>query len=127
MLSLIKRSFALSGFATAEGTLGYSKRNSKAHQLHFRKTFKSSLTLSSTGIGTYVGAPDEETDILVEDAVYNSVKSGCVNVIDTAINYRYQKAERSVGRALDKLVQEGFTRQEIFLASKIGYVPVKPR
>ena len=35
-----------------------------------------------------------------------SVSSGAVNVVDTAINYRLQRAERSVGRALARLAGE---------------------
>ncbi|MDE1819013.1 MAG: aldo/keto reductase, partial [Thaumarchaeota archaeon] len=50
------------------------------------------------------------------------VKSG-INVIDTAINYRAQKAERSVGKAIAELVQSGEAkREEIFISTKNGYV-----
>ena len=45
-----------------------------------------------------------ETDELVKNAVKQSVLSG-VNVIDTAINYRAQKAERAVGKAVSELIQ----------------------
>lgn len=122
---LAHRSFSIAGFATPEGTASFAMRNRAVHQLHFRTTYRSDLTISSIGIGTYVGAPDEETDVMVEKAVYESVRSGCINVIDTAINYRYQKAERSVSKALAQLLANGVTRQEIFLASKIGYIPVR--
>ena len=37
------------------------------------------------------------------NAIVESVKSGGVNVIDTAINYRYMKSERVVGAALKYL------------------------
>lgn len=48
--------------------------------------------------------------------------SGRVNVLDTAINYRYQRAERSVGRALARVVDAGdIDRSSVFLASKNGY------
>jgi aryl-alcohol dehydrogenase-like predicted oxidoreductase len=74
------------------------------------------------GIGTYLGNPDNQTDELVKNAVKQSVLSG-VNVIDTAINYRAQKAERSVGKALSELIQEGkITRNQVFISSKNGYV-----
>ncbi|TLY00635.1 MAG: aldo/keto reductase [Thaumarchaeota archaeon] len=88
---------------------------------HFR-TFES-LSLGSLGIGTYLGDPDAYTDQLVEEAVFASLKSGVINVVDTAINYRSQRGERSVGRALQRLAQEGVVkREEVFLASKNGYV-----
>jgi aryl-alcohol dehydrogenase-like predicted oxidoreductase len=34
-------------------------------------------------------------------------------------------AERSVGQALVRLAERGFRREEVFLASKVGYIPVK--
>ena len=44
-------------------------------------------------------------------------------MLDTAINYRYQKAERSIGRAFNNLIKEGsVSREEIFVASKAGYL-----
>jgi aryl-alcohol dehydrogenase-like predicted oxidoreductase len=46
-----------------------------------------------------------------------------INVVDTAINYRSQKAERSVGKAISELIEDGkITRDEIFISSKNGYV-----
>ena len=52
-----------------------------------------------------------------------SEKGWDVNVIDTAINYRAQKAERSVGKALSELIQEEkITRNQVFVSSKNGYV-----
>jgi diketogulonate reductase-like aldo/keto reductase len=54
------------------------------------------------GIGTYLGEPDERTDQAYADAVVAAVESGA-NVIDSAINYRFQRSERSVGAALEEL------------------------
>ena len=77
---------------------------------HF-KSFDS-LHLSSIGMGTYLGQPSEEDDQAVENAVFESVKSGAVNVIDTAINYRAMRSEKSIGRALlaSRKRQDNFTR-----------------
>jgi aryl-alcohol dehydrogenase-like predicted oxidoreductase len=111
------------GFATAEGTARYLEKAliGGVQCSHFRSS--QSLSLSSLGMGTYLGDTDGATDALVEDAVYESVTSGVVNVIDTAINYRMQKAERSVGRALDRLTGEGRVgRDELFIATKNGYL-----
>lgn len=58
------------------------------------------------------------------NAIIESVQSGGVNVIDTAINYRYQKSERVVGAALRYLLEKGYQREELFIASKNGYIPV---
>ena len=109
----------ISGYATSEGTKDFSK-NSQVNLDNF-KIFED-LHLSNVGIGTYLGNPDNQTDELVKNAVKQSVLSG-VNVIDTAINYRAQKAERSVGKALSELIQDGkITRNQVFISSKNGYV-----
>jgi len=84
----------VSGFATSEGTQTFSQKSS-VNPLNFN-TFEN-LHLSNIGIGTYLGDPDEKTDELVKNAVKQSLLSG-VNVIDTAINYRSQKAERAIGK-----------------------------
>jgi aryl-alcohol dehydrogenase-like predicted oxidoreductase len=109
----------ISGFATSEGTEKFAN-TSDANSLNFKKIHN--LTLSNVGIGTYLGNSDEKTDETVKNAVKQSVLSG-VNVIDTAINYRAQKAERSVGRAIAELIQEEkITREQIFLCTKNGYL-----
>ena len=109
----------ISGFATSDGTEKFAK-NSNANQLNFKKTHN--LTLSNVGIGTYLGDSDEKTDKAVKNAVKQSILSG-VNIIDTAINYRAQKAERSVGYAITELIQEQkITRDQIFLCTKNGYL-----
>ncbi len=109
----------ISGFATVEGTQKFAK-NSDVNKSNF-KEFEN-LSLSNVGIGTYLGDPDAQTDQLVTDAVKKSILLG-INVVDTAINYRSQKAERSVGKAISELVDDGkITRDEIFISSKNGYV-----
>ncbi len=109
----------ISGFATSEGTKKFAQ-NSGVNQANF-KEFEN-LTLSNVGIGTYLGDADARTDELVTNAVKQSITSG-INVVDTAINYRSQKAERSVGKAILELIQEEkISRDQIFLSSKNGYV-----
>ena len=113
------------GYATEEGTRSFAdgaKRERRLPVEHFRRG-PDGLTLSSLGLGTYLGQPDTATDLLVEDAVRIALSSGRVNVIDTAINYRYQRAERSIGRALDALLEgRRLRRAEVFVASKVGYL-----
>jgi len=110
----------ITGYATSEGTLHFAKRNQLASKNHFR--LFSGLTLSSIGIGTYLGNVDNVTDDLVKEAIKKSVLSA-INVIDTAINYRSQKAERSVGKAVSELVEEDKAkREELFISTKNGYV-----
>jgi aryl-alcohol dehydrogenase-like predicted oxidoreductase len=47
---------------------------------------------------------------------------GGFNVVDTAINYRFQRSERAVGAALQELTSKGFSRDEIVLCSKAGFL-----
>ena len=109
----------ISGFATSEGTKEFYK-NSSVNLSNFKQIHN--LTLSNVGIGTYLGEANDKTDELVKNAVKQSILSG-VNVIDTAINYRAQKAERSVGKAISELITEGkITRDQIFISTKNGYI-----
>lgn len=72
--------------------------------------------MSSLGIGTYIGQPDEATDIGYTDAILAAVEGG-VNFIDTSINYRHQRSERSVGAALKKV-----QRDEVVICTKAGFL-----
>ncbi len=47
-----------------------------------------------------MGKPDTEDDLKQFNAIIDSVRSGGVNVIDSAINYRYMKSERTIGAAI---------------------------
>ena len=113
----------LDGYATSNGTkkfLEYAIQKGKPDR-HFRLVDE--LYLSSIGIGTYLGQPNTEDDKDMENAIYESIKSGSVNVIDSAINYRAMKSEKSIGRALSRLIKEGIiTRDEVFICTKNGYI-----
>lgn len=109
----------ISGFATSDGTKKFAQ-SSGTNQENFKNFVN--LTLSNVGIGTYLGDPDSRTDELVKNAVKQSILSG-INVIDTAINYRAQKAERSVGKAISELIdEEKISRDQLFISTKNGYV-----
>jgi aryl-alcohol dehydrogenase-like predicted oxidoreductase len=77
--------------------------------------------LSSVGIGTYLGSADPTTDQAYTAALIEAVQGG-INVIDSAINYRLQRSERSIGAALQELVRRGFAREELFICTKGGYL-----
>lgn len=110
----------IEGCATPQGTMRFAKRQTRVNLDNFRQFQE--LYLSNVGMGTYLGQPDEQTDLLVGDAVKKSILGG-INVIDSAINYRSQKAERSVGRALSDLIKNSqISRDEIFISTKNGYV-----
>ena len=106
-------------FATAEGTRRYATRFPKAVEGHFRDAQR--LTVSSLGIGTYLGNPDEKTDRGYTAAIVEAAQAG-INVIDAAINYRFQRSERSIGAALAELETKGIARDELILCTKAGYL-----
>jgi aryl-alcohol dehydrogenase-like predicted oxidoreductase len=55
--------------------------------------------------------------------VREALSAGC-NVLDTAINYRHQRSERAIGRALGRAIDEGIVaRDEVFVSTKGGFLP----
>lgn len=113
----------LHGYATSGGTkkyVEYAIQRGKPSS-HFR--IFDGLYLSSIGMGTYLGQLTAEDDKAMENAVYESIKSGAINIIDTAINYRAMKSEKNVGRALLRLEKDGIiSRDEVFICTKNGYI-----
>ena len=112
----------ITGSATLEGTTRYRERfKDSAAPGHFRK--QHDLLLSSIGMGSYLGNADNETDARYTAAVASGVELGA-NVIDTASNYRFQRSERAIGKALRDLTEaKGFSRDEIIICTKGGYLP----
>jgi len=106
--------------ATKPGTTRYAQRFAgRASEGHFRESQR--LVLSSIGIGTYLGQPDRKTDEGYAAAIAAAVENG-INVIDAAINYRFQRSERSIGAAVRQLAAKGFDREEIIVCTKGGYL-----
>ena len=119
------------GSATPESTARYRDRFPGLRDAgHFRQG-PGALWLSSIGLGTYLGEPDERADVEYTDAIVTAARSG-INVLDTAINYRHQRSERNIGAALQQLAGE-ISRDEIFVCTKAGYLcfdgnmPADPR
>lgn len=108
--------------ATTEGTANYKGRcTGVIAESHFRQS--QGLWMSSIGLGSYLGAPDERTDEAYQSAVKRAVELGC-NVFDTAANYRCQRSERNIGDALAEMFAQGRSaRDEIVVSTKGGYVP----
>src|SRR5581483_6661367 len=107
---------------TAAGTAAF--RESHAADVpaaHFRTL--GDAIVSSIGLGTYLGEEDDETDRRYGEAIVWAANLGC-NFFDTAINYRAQRSERVLGRALLALEREGdLPRERFVLCTKGGYVP----
>ncbi|HLY09424.1 MAG TPA: aldo/keto reductase [Planctomycetota bacterium] len=110
----------ISGKATPEGTAAYAKKHPKAHERHWRPAL--GLTVSSLGMGTYLGNADPVTDGRYAAAAEKALESG-INVLDSAINYRYQRSERNLGAALRKAVAAGtVTREQVLVCTKGGFI-----
>ena len=122
------------GHASHSGTARFSARFPKLSAAgHFRQPehvpHLSHLSLSSVGIGTYLGEVDSATDQRYTEAVLAAITNG-VNVVDSAINYRFQRSERSIGAAIKQMHAQ---RDELLICTKAGYltydgtVPADPR
>jgi aryl-alcohol dehydrogenase-like predicted oxidoreductase len=102
-------------FATAEGTARYIQRFPEFRDCGFYRTVFD-LKVSTLGIGTYLGATDDAADRAYTEALIAAGEGG-INFFDTAINYRNQQSERSVGAALARL-----QRDEIVVCTKGGFL-----
>jgi len=106
--------------ASAEATRAYAARFAgKSAPGHFRSS--RGLALSSIGIGTYLGNPDPATDLGYTEAIIEAVLGG-INVLDSAINYRFQRSERSMGAAIADLAGRGVAREALLICTKGGYL-----
>ncbi len=109
------------GFATGEGTARFAARFPTHAANGFFRTAQG-LTVSSLGIGTYLGGMDEVADRGYREALVAAVRGG-INFIDTSLNYRHQRSERAVGAALEALFEAGEARRdEIVVCTKAGYL-----
>lgn len=114
----------IEGHATKEGTFAYLKQFPTFSKDFYR--FSGEYFLSSLGLGTFRKEPYKEENYLVnyKEAVQTALLSG-INLIDTAINYRYQVSEREIGEAITELVGEGkIGREQFVLTSKAGFIPL---
>jgi len=73
-------------------------------------------TVSSLGIGTYLGGLDDASDAAYTDALIAAGQNG-INFFDSAINYRHQRSERNISAALAHL-----NRDEIVVCTKAGFL-----
>jgi aryl-alcohol dehydrogenase-like predicted oxidoreductase len=112
----------IQGRATSEGTARCRERFAATLAPdHFQQRL--GLWLSSIGLGTYLGEPDAEDDRAYERTAGAALLAGC-NVLDTAINYRFQRSERSLGAAFAALIGAGrISRDEFVVATKGGFIP----
>lgn len=106
--------------ATREGTRRFVERSASGAE--FRRQLPRELSVSALGVGTYLGDCTEADDAAYKDTIRAAIAAG-VNVIDTSINYRCQRSERAVGRAVAESIEAGITaRDELVICTKGGYV-----
>ena len=111
----------INGFSTSEGTARFASRFPEHKQNGF---FREAVqrTVSSVGIGSYLGNADAAADRGYEASMEAAVKGG-INFIDTSLNYRNQHSEKNIGAALGRLIGSGeLQRDEVMVCTKAGYL-----
>lgn len=112
----------LKGAASADATAAFAAKHQTGYAADFYGVVQG-LTISSLGLGTYLGGADEETDANYARAL-RAAFAGGINVVDTAVNYRAQASERLLGRVLEELVEAGdLDREQVVVATKGGFNP----
>jgi aryl-alcohol dehydrogenase-like predicted oxidoreductase len=107
--------------ATPGGTAQYAATFGALPAGHFRDF--DGLTVSSVGLGTYLGADDDAVDRGYAEAIAAAARLG-TNVFDAAINYRSQRSERALGKALAALARDGrLPRAGAVVCTKGGFIP----
>ena len=110
--------------ATGTGTERYQRRLGKRFADDFFRPFAGSLVASSIGIGTYLGECDDADDASYATAIRAALAHG-INLVDSSVNYRCQRSERTVGVVLRDAFAEGIVqRDEVIVCTKGGYIPL---
>jgi aryl-alcohol dehydrogenase-like predicted oxidoreductase len=105
---------------TPAGTSAFAGRHT---DIEFRQT-TFDLTVSSLGIGTYLGESTDADDQAYVKSLTRAIERG-INVLDTALNYRSQRSERAVGAAIQQAIEHGYAdRTNLVVCSKAGYIPL---
>jgi aryl-alcohol dehydrogenase-like predicted oxidoreductase len=112
----------LLGRATPEATARYTSRHAAWKDTGFYRQAQR-WTISSLGIGTYLGEMSTEADTAYSEAIQAALRGG-VNFVDTSLNYRNQRSERAIGQAIIRLMQppKDLDRDEFVVCTKAGYL-----
>lgn len=110
--------------ASAAGTARLCAKWARQFADDFYRPTHGGLTLSALALGTYLGESDDATDAAYAASVRAALTNG-IDVVDTAINYRCQRSERTIGRALEAMIAEDLVRRdEVVICTKAGYIPL---
>src|SRR5438045_1276170 len=104
--------------ATTASTERYEARFREHFAPDFYRQTSFGPIVSSIGIGTYLGDCDDADDAAYAASVQHAVVRG-INLIDTAINYRCERSERSVGTAIQRILAGGeIPRESLIICTK---------
>src|SRR5687767_11340306 len=102
----------------------HAGRHAKRRGEEFHRPLDRMLRVSTLGLGTYLGECDEADDGRYEAAARAALERG-INLLDSAINYRCQRSERVIGRAVRAAIGAGLVaRDEVIVCTKGGYIPL---
>ncbi len=104
--------------ATPAATRAFAEKFSAAPGW-FREAPALGATVSSVGVGTYLGPATDAADDEYAEAVARAISLGA-NVVDTAANYRWGRSEAAVGRGL---LASGVPAEAVVVSTKGGYLP----
>lgn len=123
-LDLDASGHAIVGHATPAGTKRFAARFASSFSSEFYRHVVDGVSISSLGMGTYLGDFDDAEDARYVTVLTAGIERG-LNMVDTAINYRCQRSERAVGRAIRQAIDKRIARRdEIVVATKGGYIPL---
>jgi len=94
-----------------------------AHPADFLRPLRPIGEVSSIGIGTYLGECDDADDARYHAALTAALDGG-ITLIDTAINYRCQRAERVIGQLLRTRRTTAPSAPPPIVCTKGGYIPL---
>lgn len=110
--------------ATPDGTKRYAERLGERFVGDFYRSSPLGVSVSTIGVGTYLGDPNDDDDAAYIAAIQEAIRRG-INLIDTAINYRCQRSERALCFALQAAMRSGAVRRdELVVCTKGGYIPL---
>ena len=111
----------LPGHAEQNATYGFANRFAEHLAAGFYRHAQG-FTVSSVGIGSYLGDRDDKTDCRYAEATAAAIRGG-INFIDTSLNYRNQRSELAIGKAIAELNAAGEVRRaEFAVCTKAGYL-----
>jgi aryl-alcohol dehydrogenase-like predicted oxidoreductase len=112
----------LPGRADARGTRAYVERlRASLPRAHFSDFGETRLKLSSLGIGTFPGAASDAADAESAALIAEGLLGG-INVIDSAVHYRYGRALGALRAGLERAFASGLAREQLFIVIKGGFV-----